>query len=52
MHKYLTVYAVFECLNIPIENQNQEVNTVNIGNQIPTSSGFFIVNHSKDKKSF
>ena len=45
---YLTLYADFECLNKPIENENQEGNTIIISNQVPVNHGIFIVNHLKD----
>ena len=46
---YLTLYADFECLDIPTENGDQEGNTINISNQRPVNHGLFAVSHLKEK---
>ena len=52
MPLYLTLYAYFECLNIPNENNGeQECNTVNIRNQVLVNHGLSVVNHLEYKIS-
>ena len=48
---YLTFNADFDCLNILIENEEPEGNTVNIKNQRPVNHGLFVVNNLEDKNS-
>ena len=48
---YLTLYADFECLNIPIENVDKDGKTIIISTQVPVNHGLLVGNHLKVKNS-